>query len=176
MKKIYTAILFSLLMSYSYCQDLSTLMKLYDFSVSLGSMNKVPFDTLLMKARVDKMDKRIAEQLVYLLRAAEFYNLKDYASSSYYIHKVGLNYKYPEYYNLKMLLCIGNYANIKDIENTAKYFYIVNKVEFIDPKNRNTIRSVISSNFTKDDFDDALAHYYYYHQRLKLLDEIGFVE
>ncbi len=176
MKKIYVAILFSLLMNFTYCQELSTLMKLHDFCISLGSMNKVPFDTLLMKARVGKMDPRIAGQLVYLLRAAEFYSLKDYANSSYYIQKVGLNYKYSEYYNLKMLISIGNYAHTKDIENTAKYFYIVNKVEYIDPKNLNTIRSIIASNFTKNEFNDALAHYYYYHQRLKHLDEIGFVE
>ena len=151
-------------------------MKLHDYSVSLGSTNRTSFDTLLMKARVGKMDIRITEQLVYLLRAAEFYSVGDYENSSYYIHKVGINTRYPEYYNLKLLLFIGNYCHLKDLENTARYFYIVNKSEFMDPYNMKTIRSEISKNFKKKAFDDALSHYFYYHKRLALIEEIGFVE
>jgi hypothetical protein len=176
MKKIFSVIIFSLLIDCSFSQDISTLMRLHDFSISLGSTNNASFDTLLMKARVGKMDIKITEQLVYLLRAAEFYSTRDYENSSYYIKKAGINYRYPEYYNLKFLLVIGNYANLKDLENTARFFYIVNKVEFIDPYNLKTIRSFIRNNFKKDAFNDALSHYYYYHQRLKLIDEIGFAE
>ncbi|HJY63831.1 MAG TPA: hypothetical protein VJ455_06725 [Ignavibacteria bacterium] len=152
------------------------MMGLHDFSISLGSTNSASCDTLLMKARVGKMDIKISEQLVYLLRAAESYSIKDYENSSYYIQKVRINNRYPEYYNLKLLLFIGNYSNLKDLKNTARYFYIVNKVEFIDPYNMKTIRSEIRNNFKKDAFDDALSYYYYYHRRLKLIDEIGFVE
>lgn len=168
--------MFSLLIDFSYGQDISTLMRLHNYSVSLGSTSSASFDTLLMKARVGKMDFRIAEQLVYLLRAAEFYSTRDYENSSYYIQKVGINSRYPEYYNLKLLLFNGNYANLKDLKNTARYFYIVNKAEFIDPYNLKTIRNVIKDNFKKNDFDDALSYYYYYHKRLKIIDEIGFVE
>jgi hypothetical protein len=176
MKKIFSVILFLLMIDCSFGQDISTLMRLHDFSISLGSTNNASFDSLLMKARVGKMDVKIAEQLVYLLRAAEFYSTKDYGTSSFYIKKVGINYKYPEYYNLKSLLIIGNFAHLKDIENTARHFYILNKAEYIDPYNLNTIRSIIRKNFNKDTFNDALSHYYYYHQRLKLIDDIGFVE
>jgi len=176
MKKIYSVLLLSLLIDCSFGQDLSTLMRLHDFSISLGSTDNASFDTLLMKARVGKMDIKTAEQLVYLLRAAEFYSTKDYENSSYYIQKVGINSRYPEYYNLKLLLFIGNYSNLKDIKNTARYYYIVNKAKDIDPNNMKTIRSEIRNNFKKDAFDDALSYYYYYHERLKIIDEIEFAE
>lgn len=176
MKKIFSVIIFSLFIGSSFGQDMSTLMRLHDFSISLGSAANVSLDTLLIKARALKMDIKSTEQLVNLLRAAELYSTMDYESSSYYIKKVVINNRYPEYSNLKFLLLIGNYANLKDIENTAKYFYIVNRLEFIDPYNMKTIRSVIRNNFKKDAFNDALSYYYYYHQRIKLIDEIGFVE
>jgi hypothetical protein len=53
----------------------------------------------------------------------------------------------------------------------------VNKeAKYIDPNNMKTIRSVIRNNFKKDAFDDALSYYYYYHERLKIIDEIEFAE
>jgi len=176
MKKIFPVIIFSLLINYSSGQDLTTLMRLNDFSISLGSTDRASVDTSLMKARIGKMNIKISEQLVYLLRAAEYYSTKDYENSSSYIQKVRINFKYPEYDNLKFLLFIGNYSNLKDLNNAAKYFYIVNKYEFIDPQNMKTMRSEIRNNFKKDDFDDALSYYFYYHQRLKIVDEIEFAE
>ncbi len=175
MKKVFSIVLFSMIINCSFCQEYSTLMRLHELSVSLGSTSRVT-DTLILKARTGKMDIRTAEQLVYLLRAAEFYSLMDYANSVYYIKKVGINYKYPDYYNLKLLLLIGNIAHLNDLDNTARYFYIMNKVGYVDPQNLNTIRAVIRNNFKKETFSDALSHYYYYHQRLKHIEDIGFVE
>jgi hypothetical protein len=74
-------------------------------------------------------------------------------------------------------LFIGNYSNLKDLKNTARYYYIVNKeAKFIDQNNIKTIRSVIRNNFKKDAVDNALSHYFYYHERLKIIDEIEFAE
>jgi hypothetical protein len=174
MKHIFALIFLFVVVGFSYAQDLSTLKDLHNFSISLGSSKIVTADSSLMIGRVGKMDDRLVEQLVNLLRSAEFYSLKDYASSEYYIKNVRINNRYPDYYNLKLLLIIGNYANLKDVKNTAKYYYIVNKDKFVNPHNLETIRCIIKENFTLDEFNDALAYYYYYHQRLKHLDEIGF--
>jgi hypothetical protein len=176
MKRIYSVLLFSLLIDCSFGQDLSTLMKLHDFSISLGSTNSASFDTLMMKARAGNMDIKIAVQLVYLLRAAEFYSNRDYENSSFYIQKVGISSRYPEYYNLKFLLLFGNYCNLKDIKNTARYYYILKKSKDIDPYNMKTIRSLIRNSFKKDAFDDEFSHYYYYHEKLRVIDEIEFAE
>lgn len=176
MKKVFSVVLFLMIMNCSFSQEYSTLMRLHELSVSLGSTSHIACDTLILKARVGKMDIRTAEQLVYLLRAAEFYSLMDYANSVYYIKKVGINYRYPDYYNLKLLLLIGNSAHLNDLDNTAKYFYIMNKVGYIDPQNLITIRTTIRNNFKKEAFFEALSHYYYYHQRLKQIEAIGFVE
>lgn len=173
MKKILHVVLFILLINCSFGQEMNTLMKLHELSISLGCAENGEYDTLFIKARVGKMDIRITEQLLYLIRAAELYNASDYQNSILYLRKVGINYRYPEYYNLKMLLYIRNFANLKDLENTARYFYIVNKGS-VYPYNMTTMRSIIRNNFTRNEFDDELSHYYYYHRRLKLLEEIGY--
>jgi hypothetical protein len=174
MKKVISVVVFTLIMQHSFGQDMPTLIKLHDVSTSLGISNSITVDTLLLKERIDKINNRVAEQQSYLLRAAEFYTKKDYENSIYYIKRVVINFKTIDFNTLKFLLLIGNYANLKDIENTARYFYIVNKSRLIDPENMRAITSAVRDNFSRADFDDALSPYYYYHRRLKMLDAIKF--
>jgi hypothetical protein len=175
MKKVFFVLLFSLLMNYSFGQELTTLLRLNDFFLSLGSTGDNTVDTLLLKARAGKMNLRMAEQIVYLLRAAESYSNRDFETSIYYIRKVDL-FPYPEYNNLKFLILVGGYANRKDLENTAKAYYLINKEKPIDHYNLATIGKEIGKNYTREAFNDELAHYFYYHQRLKILDGIEFTE
>ena len=117
MKKIFSVIIFSLLIDCSFGQDIIHPDEIeVIFQFHWAALTVLPVDTLLMKARAGKMNIKISEQLVYLLRAAEFYSTRDYENSSYYIQKVRINFRYPEYYNLKLLLFIGNYSNLKDLE------------------------------------------------------------
>jgi hypothetical protein len=175
MKSKILVILFSLLINYSFGQDLNTLMKLHDYSLAFGCTN-IAADTLLMKARIGKMHIKTAEQLIYLLRAAEHYTIKDYENSKLFIQKIGNTLRYPEYDNLKFFLQIGIYSNLKDIENTAKHFYIVSKYVYLDSNNLESIRNEIRNNYKRDSFDYSLSFYYYYHQRMKILNEIGFTD
>ncbi|HLO59875.1 MAG TPA: hypothetical protein VK179_14100 [Bacteroidales bacterium] len=175
MKKVFPVVLFIMLINCSFGQEMKTLMQLRELSISLGCAENTELDTLFLKARVGKMDIRISEQLLYLIRAAELHNASDYQNSIRYLRKVGINDRYPEYYNMKMQLYIRNFASLKDLENTVRFFYIVNKGS-IYPYNLTTMRSIIRDNFKRKEFDNELAHYYYYHRRLKLLDEIGFTE
>jgi hypothetical protein len=174
MKKLFLVSIIILLFNYSFGQNITTLLKLHDVSIVLGIANITPIDTLLNKSNIENY--KIAEQQLYLLRAAEYYLNKDYENSGFYIKKVAINFKSIDYNNLKYVVLIGSYAKLKDIKETARYFYIINKSKPVDPENMNLIRSLIGDNFKKDDFDKALAHFYYYHDRLKLINEIKFEE
>ncbi|MBI4647990.1 MAG: hypothetical protein HY738_15745 [Bacteroidia bacterium] len=153
MKKIFSAFIFLFIVSYSFGQDITTLLKLHDISIALGVANDIS---------------------IFLLRAVECYSTKDYETSNYYIKKVVINFSNLDLNNLKFVVLLGSYANLKDVKQTAKYFYIADKSTLIAPENMEIIRSEIRKNFKKDVFDEALSYYYYYHARLKIIDEIKF--
>ncbi len=154
-------------------QEYSTMMELHEYSVSLGCTTG-DADTLLIKSRVGLMPVRTSQQMVYLLRAAESYVIKDYKNSSLFLNKIGGILRMPEYDNVKYFLVVANYCNLKDIENAAKHFYLLNKYAYLDPQNLNSIHKEIRNNFEKEAFDHALSYYYYYHKRQEVLNEIGF--
>lgn len=176
MKKTFSVLLFLLFITCSFGQDVTTLLKLNDYSISLGSSDSAYIDTFLIKARVKRLNTKTAEQLVYLSRAAEHYSNKDYENAKLNIQRVRMNFHYPEYNNLKFLLFIGTYANLKDLKNSAKHFYIVYRSKDLTPYTLKTIRGIIRNNFTKEAFSDELSYYFYYHERLKIIDEIDFYE
>jgi hypothetical protein len=175
MKKTFPVIIFIFIINHSFGQDMTTMIKLHDVSVALG-INSRPVDTILFKSGKQKINRRVTDQQSYLLKAAEYYNAKDYENSHEYIKRVVLRFKIKEYNTLRYILLIGGYANIKDIKNTAKFLYIANKTKFVGPENMNLVREAIRNNFKKDDFDNALSYYFYYHHRMKILDEIKFNE
>jgi hypothetical protein len=175
MKKILSVSALVLFMGYSFGQDRMTLLKLHDVSEALGIINSIFVDTMLLYTGIERTNKRIAEQHYYLLKAAQYYQLKEYSNSIYYIKKV-INFQSVEYNALKYLVLIGNYASVKDVKNTAKYFYQTNKSRIPDPESMECIRAVIRENFKRDEFSKALSSYYYYHERLKIVDDMRFRE
>jgi len=175
MKKVFSLSLFIFFISYSFGQDLNTLIKLHDVSVALGISTSISIDTtLLTKSKKARFNRKAAEQQLYLLKAAEYYQNKDYESSSYYISKVRINFKSADHNNLKYVIMIGCYARLKDIERTARAFYLGSN--FIDPENMRIVREEIKRNFKKVLFDEALSDYFYLHKRKKIIDDIQFIE
>ncbi len=174
MKKIISVYIFIFLVHYSFGQEIATLLKLHDVSVSLGIINSVSVDTIAIKARPEKINGRISEQQLFLLRASESYSAKDFENAGYYVKKVVLLFKNNDLNNLKYVIMVGSYANLKDARETAKYFYIVNRTRRLDPENLKIIRKEIRNNFTRDIFEQALSTFYYYHERLRIIDEIKF--
>lgn len=174
MKNIFSILILLFLTNYSFGQDITTMIKLFDISNTIGITNRISIDTVWLKSSVENINRKVAEKQLNLLKAAEYYSVKDYENSSYYIKKAALKFKISDYNTLKYIVLIGSYANLKDIKNTAKYFYIVNKTKLIDPENMRIIRGEIRNNFKKINFDEALSDYYYYHERLKIIDEIKF--
>ncbi len=176
MKKAFPVLIFILIINYSFGQDMTTLVKLHNVSVALGISNSRPVDTILFKSEIQKINRKLTEQQSYLLKAAEYYNAKDYENSREYSRRVVFRFKINEYNNLRYVVLIGSFANLKDIKNTAKFLYIAGKTRLIDPENMVIIREAIRNNFKKDNFDEALSNYFYYHDRMKVLDEIKFNE
>lgn len=172
MKSLIIALVLTFLIGSSYGQDISTLMKLNDACVKLGSSRKLPADTLQLKVNLYKVNAKMSQHMGLLLQAAEFYLAKDYEHSDYYIKQVRMNFKNIEFNNLKLLLMICNYAHIGDTPETARYYYIIKKINLMEPGNMDIIHKEIASGIDRAPLDDALARYFYYHQRMKILDVI----
>src|ERR1035437_299178 len=134
MKKIIAVYIFIFLFHCSFGQEVSTLLKLHDVSVTLGVANNIFVDTMAIKSQPGKINTRLSDQQMCLLRASESYSAKDFENSSYYIKKVVLLFKNNDLNNLRYVIIIGSYANLKDARETAKYFYIANKTKRMDPE------------------------------------------
>jgi len=173
-KKIIPVFIFVFLVHYSFGQEVATLLKLHDLSVALGVSNNISIDTFTIKSRPGKINIRISEQQMFLLRASESYSAKDYENSSFYARKVVLLFENNDLNNLRYVIMVGSLANLKDARETARFFYIANKIKRIDPESLKIIRREIRNNFTRDIFEKALSTFYYYHDRLRMLDEIKF--
>jgi hypothetical protein len=160
--------------NYTYGQDVATLVKLHNISTSLGVTTSISVDTLIINAKNARINYKVTEQQDLLLRAAEYYSNKDYENAGYYVKRVVLIFKNNDLNNLKYIIQIGSYANLKNIRETAKHFYLARKLKQIAPENMKIIINEIKINFTKDNFMDALANFYYYHKRLAIIDEMKF--
>jgi hypothetical protein len=132
----------------------------------------VTIDTMPTSAYQADFNYRVYERETYLLKAAEFYNLKDYVNSSLYITKSRTNFRNRDLTNLSFVLLIGSYSNLKEIAFAAKYFYIAVRKRQLYPENMELVRAGIRSNFSRRDFDDALSTYFYYHDRQRILQDI----
>jgi hypothetical protein len=172
MKRPVIALLFTFLLGNNYGQNINTLIKLNDACVQLGSSRRIPADTLQLKINLYKINPKVAQHMELLLKAADFYLAKDYEHSDYYIKQVRMNFRNIEYNNLKLLLMICNYAHSGDTTETARFYYIIKKINRMEPGNMEIIHKEVASHFDRDPFDDALARYFYYHQRMKILDTI----
>ena len=172
MKHLFSILIFIFLINYSFGQDLTTFKKLHEGSASLGLSNNSPLDTLVLSLRIEKNKHRVMEQLYILLKAAEYYKVKDYQNAAFYIRKVFLRFEATEYNNLKFVVLLGSLCNTKDIEQTAENFYIANRSKLVDPECIKIINEEIRKNFPKKDFEKALSYYYYYHDRQKIIDGI----
>lgn len=176
MKKISSALIGIFLISNLFGQDITTLTKLHDISESLGIANTISIDSVIIFAKKEKVSVKVLEPKLFLLRAAEYYSNKDYENSIFYIKKIRGYFRFIDYNNLKYAVLIGSYANMKDINNTAMYLYIVRRNQFVDPKTTQIIQTSIRNNFTKDNFEKVLSYYFYYHERQKVMSEIKFDE
>jgi hypothetical protein len=172
MKRLFTGLILAFMVSHSFCQDINTLVKLNRMCVQLGSSRRLPADSLQLQLSLSKINIKTAQHLDLLLKAAENYLLKDYEHSSYYIQLVHMNFRNPEYNNLKLLLMICNFAHEKNIQETARHYYIIKKINLMEPGNMEFIHNEIAGNFERASFDKALSQFFYYHQRLKILDTI----
>jgi hypothetical protein len=167
-----TAFFFTFLISLCFGQDINTLMKLNEVCVRLGSSRKLPADKLQLEESLYKVNVKMAQHLELLFRAAESYLSGDYEHSDYYIKQVHMNFRNMEYNNLKLLLLTCNIAHDGDVENAARYYYIIRKINQMEPGNMEFIYKEIAGNLKREAFDSELSHYFYYHQRLKILDTI----
>ena len=170
MKKAFFLFILISLINLSFGQDMSTELKLHNISVAMGVANSVTNDSMIIKYQKE------AQQLSNLLKAAECYTNKDYENCSLYLRSVTRQFKNNDYNNLKYVLQIGCFANLKEAKLTAKYFYLANESKLVSSENMQLINSEIRKNFKKDIFDEALDSYYYYHARLRIIDEIKFNE
>jgi hypothetical protein len=153
-------------------QEIPTLGKLYDISSKLGVRCLERTDTALTSSYRGDFNYRLSEREKYLLKAAEFYNLKDYDNANLYSKMSRFNFRNKDLLNLSFVLLIGSYSNLKEIRPTSKYFYIAVRKKHIYPENMELIREAVRSNFSRSDFDDALSPYFYYHDRLRILQDI----
>lgn len=167
----FTGLIFTFLPGNSFSQDINTLIKLNKACIQLGSTG-LPQDSLQFDISLAKINAKMAAHLVLLLKSAEYYLSKDYEQSDYYITQVRMNFRNREYNNLKLLLMICNYAQTGDMKETARHYYIIKKINLMEPGNMKIIHKEIAGNFERAPFDEALSHYFYYHQRLNILDEI----
>ncbi len=167
----FISLIFTFLQGNSFGQDINTLIKLNRACIQLGSTG-LPQDSLQVDVSLAKINFKMATHLVLLLKSAEYYLSKDYPQSDYYIKQVRMNFRHKEYNNLKFLLMICNYAHTGDIKETARHYYIIKKINLMEPGNMKIIHKEIAGNLERVPFDDALSHYFYYHQRLNILDEI----
>lgn len=172
MKRLILALLFAFLLGNNYGQNINTLIKLNDACVQLGSSRRIPADTLQLKINLYKINPKMAQHMELLLKAAEFYLAKDFEHSDYYIKQVRMNFRNIEYNNLKLLLMTCNFAHSGDTTETARHYYIIKKINLMEPGNMEIIHKEVASTIDRDPFDDALARYFYYHQRMKILDTI----
>jgi hypothetical protein len=172
MKRFLTAFFFTFLISLCFGQDINTLTKLNDACVRLGSKRKQPLDKLQLEESLYKVNVKMAQHLELLLRAAEYYLSGDYEHSDYYIKQVHMNFRNMEYNNLKLLLLTCNFAHDGDAENAARQYYIIRKINQMEPGNMEVICKEIAGNLKREAFDNELSHYFYYHQRLKILETI----
>lgn len=175
MKNILPAFILLFLSNLSSGQEVPTAVKLFRISISLGVTNRISVDTLPGSSNQIWINNRESAAQSILLKAAESYKAKDYENSNNYSKKAG-RLSNTDLFNLKYVILIGSFANLKDVKQTAKYFYIADKTNLIDPENMKIIRKEIRLNFKRDIFDEALSYYYYYHARLRILDEIKFDE
>lgn len=155
-------------------QDTASLIKLQEYSYKLGIKKDLIRDTSEFLVKKEIIGSRAAQRNLYLLRAAESYYIEDYENSFYYIRKVKARFYDIDFNNIRFLILIGNFANLKDIKNTAGYYYFIHETDIIEPVVRRIIQGEIRKNFRRTDFDHALSTYYYYHKRQRILDEINF--
>jgi hypothetical protein len=172
MKRLFAGLIFVFLAGQVICQDINTLIKLNSACVQLGSSRKLPPDSLHLQMNLYKINMKMAQHIELLLKAAEYYLLKDYKQSDYYIKQVQMNLRNIEYNNLKLLLITCNYAHAGDIAETSRHYYIIKKINLMEPGNMELIHREIAANLDRKAFDDALARYFYYHRRLNILDTI----
>jgi hypothetical protein len=172
MTRFLVVISFIFLTDTCFGQDINVLMKLNEACVRLGSTRKIPVTQQQLEESLYKINSKMAQHLEFLLRAAEYYLSGDYEHSDYYIKLVRMNFRNMEYNNLKLLLMTCNFAHAGDAKNTARHYYIIRKINQMEPGNMEVIYREIAANLQRPSFDDELAHYFYYHQRLEILDTI----
>jgi hypothetical protein len=172
MKRFFSALIFVFLINYCFGQDINTLVKLNDVCVKLGSSRKLPFDSLQLEMSFYRVNAKIAQHLEFLLKASEYYLLKDYEHLDFYINQVHMNFRNMEYNNLKFLLMTCNYIHAGDVKNSARFYYIITRINKMEPGSMEILYREIAANLKRDTFDEQLSHYFYYHQRLKILDTI----
>jgi hypothetical protein len=172
MKRCLAAFFFIFLTGLCFGQDINTLKKLNDVCVRLGSARKLPADKQQLEESLYKINVKMAQHMEFLLKSAEYYLSGDYEHSDYYIQQVHMNFRNMEYNNLKLLLMTCNFAHDGDVKNAARHYYIIRKMNQMEPGNMEFIYKEIAGNLTREAFDNELSHYFYYHQRLKILDTI----
>jgi hypothetical protein len=172
MKKISIFLIITFISANSFSQDISTLVKLNMACVQLGSSRKLPADTMQLEMSFYQVNAKIAQHLEFLLKAAEYYLIKDYEHSDYYIKQVRMNFRNMEYNNLKFLLMTCNYIHAGDVKNSARFYYIITRINKMEPASMEIIYREIAANLQRESFNEELSHYFYYHQRLKILDTI----
>ena len=167
----FIGLIFTFLQGNSFSQDINTLIKLNRACIQLGS-TALTQDSLQADNNLAGINSKMAAHQVLLLKSAEYFISSDYEQSDYYIKQVRMNFRNKEYNNLKFLLMICNFAHTGDMKETARHYYIIKKINLMEPGSMKIIHKEIAGSLERVPFDEALSHYFYYHQRLNILDEI----
>lgn len=165
-------IIFFFLVNASYAQDVATLVKLNELCGKLGINSSISIDTMLINTKNEKITRRVTEHQLLLLKASEYYINNDYENSLYFIKQVELKFRNNGLNGLKYLVHIGSYAHLNMPIEAAKFYYVANRINCIDPANMQRINNEIKNTLSKELFEKGLSRYYYYHQRIKILVEI----
>jgi hypothetical protein len=172
MKKYILPFIFLLFIQSLFAQDIATLTKLHAASGKLGIRNNISIDTMLINTGYEKISRRVSEQQLLLLKATEYYLNEDYENSLYYIKKVEFRFRNNDLNCLQYLVYIGSFAHLNLPVAAAKFYYIANRLNTVDPENMEIIKTEIKNTLTKESFELGLSRYYYYHQRVKILEDI----
>jgi hypothetical protein len=172
MKNYIFLFLFLLLIQSSFSQDVATLIKLHELSVNLGIKNSISIDTMLINSRNEKINRRVSEQQLLLLKASEYYLNGDYENSLFFIKQAEIRFRNNDLNNLKYFVYIGSCAHLNLPVEAAKFYYIANNTDCIDPVNMIAIKNEIKNTISKELFERGLSRYYYYHKRMNILEDI----
>jgi hypothetical protein len=159
-----------------YSQDTTSVIKLREFIEKIGFTNRISVDSMMKIVYQKKPARGTINMFETLCKSAEAYCNNDYRKALNYAARVSYRTNLNDCRDLKWIILFSCCIHIKDRKHYPKMYAVMNDRKFLLPDNLQLVRNIIRENFTKADFDKALSRYYYYHDRMRVLDELKFNE